>query len=193
MGCRVSLISVDLPLPDTPVTQISSPSGNSTSSPYLQQGLIHTVFIGGGTPSSLSAHNAKRLLAAMKKTLPLANDYELTLEGRINDLVPEKLEAWFEGGVNRISIGVQSFQTKLRRQLGRMDDMETVVKNLTTAASYNQASVILDLIYGLPDQTMELWEADLKIIDALPVDGMDLYQLNVYENSMLKKIGRAHV
>lgn len=159
----------------------------AANDPYLQSGLIHTVFIGGGTPSSLSPANARRLLTALKKALPLANDYELTLEGRINDLVPEKLETWFAGGVNRISIGVQSFQTKLRQQLGRLDPMETVINNLKTAAAYKQCSVVIDLIYGLPDQTMALWEEDLEILNSLPVDGMDLYQLNVYENSALKQ------
>lgn len=155
--------------------------------PYLQNGLIHAVFIGGGTPSSLSPANISRLLLAVRKNLPLANDYELTLEGRINDLRPDKLEAWFAGGVNRISIGVQSFQTKLRQQLGRIDPLEIVVKNLQTASGYEQCSVIVDLIYGLPDQTMDLWEQDLEILDNLPVDGMDLYQLNVYENSALRQ------
>ena len=84
----------------------------------LKDGLIQTVFIGGGTPTSLSAKNAARLLQTIKKCLPLANDYELTLEGRINDVVPEKMDAWFANGVNRMSLGVQSFHTKIRRQLG---------------------------------------------------------------------------
>ena len=151
----------------------------------LKDGLIQTVFIGGGTPTSLSATNAARLLQAIKKCLPLANDYELTLEGRINDVVPEKMEAWFANGVNRMSLGVQSFHTKIRRQLGRLDDQETILERLRQLKEYNQCALVVDLIYGLPDQTPEKWQEDLELLEAAPIDGMDLYQLNVFENSDL--------
>ena len=62
----------------------------AADAPRLKGGLIHAVFIGGGTPTSLSAENAVRVLSTLRRVLPLANDYELTLEGRIHDLVPEK-------------------------------------------------------------------------------------------------------
>lgn len=160
---------------------------SSADTAYMQSGLVHSVFFGGGTPSSLSAANAARLFKAVREYLPLANDYEMTMEGRVSDLVPEKLESWFAGGVNRISIGVQSFDSKVRQQIGRIDPQETVISNLTRAAAYNQCSLIVDLMFGLPDQTMAVWQRDLEILDALPVDGADLYQLNLYENSGLKK------
>lgn len=148
---------------------------------------IHAVFIGGGTPSCLSPFNIGRLLRAIHTYLPLANDYELTLEGRIRDLVTEKMDCWFENGVNRISLGVQSFQTKVRRSVGRLDDRETILERLTALSAYSQASVIIDLLYGLPYQTKDVWLEDVMTLKAAAVDGWDLYQLNVYENSMLKK------
>lgn len=151
----------------------------------VQEGIIQAVFIGGGTPTSLSAHNASRLLQTIKKCLPLANDYELTLEGRINDVVPEKMEAWFANGVNRMSLGVQSFHTKIRRQLGRLDDQDTILERLRQLKEQNQCSVVVDLIYGLPDQTPEKWQEDLALLETAHIDGMDLYQLNVFENSDL--------
>ena len=160
---------------------------SAANTPYIQSAPIHSVFFGGGTPSSLSADNAARLLKAVREYLPLANDYEMTMEGRVSDLIPEKLESWFAGGVNRISIGVQSFDSKVRQQIGRIDPQETVISNLSRAAAYNQCSLIVDLMFGLPDQTMAVWQRDLEIIDALPIDGADLYQLNLYENSGLKK------
>ena len=64
---------------------------------------------------------------------------------------------------------------------------ETVIENLKRAASYNQAVLIIDLIYGLPAQDVDNFVNDLKIADSLPIDGMDLYQLNVFEQSALKK------
>ncbi|MGL5512005.1 MAG: heme anaerobic degradation radical SAM methyltransferase ChuW/HutW, partial [Sporomusa sp.] len=156
-------------------------------SPQLKDGLIHAVFIGGGTPTSLSPHNARRLLTAIRRCLPLSNDYELTLEGRSNDLIPEKMDVWMENGVNRVSIGVQSFHTKIRRQMGRVDDKETLLERLAALKAYDQCSVIIDLIYGLPDQDMQIWEEDLQILTDSVVDGMDLYQLNVFYGSELEK------
>ncbi|WP_110953847.1 heme anaerobic degradation radical SAM methyltransferase ChuW/HutW [Anaerosinus massiliensis] len=159
----------------------------SAAVPQMKDGLIHAVFIGGGTPTSLSPQNAKRLLQTIHDCLPLANDYELTLEGRIYDLVPEKMDIWMKHGVNRMSLGVQSFHTHIRRQLGRIDDQETVLKRLAELKAYQQCAVIVDLIYGLPDQDMKLWKEDLELLSASAVDGMDLYQLNVFEESEMNK------
>ncbi|MDD3115029.1 MAG: heme anaerobic degradation radical SAM methyltransferase ChuW/HutW [Anaerovibrio sp.] len=155
--------------------------------PRLKNSIIQTVFIGGGTPTSLSAANAKRLLQAIRDCLPLANDYELTLEGRVHDLVPEKMETWLANGVNRMSLGVQSFNTRVRRQLGRLDDTDTILSRLEALQSYRQCSVVIDLIYGLPDQDQQVWEEDLAYLTASGIDGCDLYQLNVFEGSALNR------
>lgn len=159
----------------------------ASESPRLKAGLIHAVFIGGGTPTSLSPANSERLLKAIKEYLPLANDYELTLEGRIHDLIPENLEVWMSNGVNRMSIGVQSFNTKVRQMVGRLDTKETVLERLATLKSYGQCSVVIDLIFGLPGQTMDVWEQDLADLVSSGVDGADLYQLNVFDGSDLNR------
>ena len=159
----------------------------AADAPRLKGGLIHAVFIGGGTPTSLSAENAARVLSTLRRVLPLANDYELTLEGRIHDLVPEKIEAWFANGVNRISLGVQSFDTKVRQSQGRIETREEVLERLRLLKSYEQCSVVLDLIYGLPGQSMEVWQQDLDDLIASGIDGADFYQLNVFEGSDLNK------
>lgn len=91
------------------------------------------------------------------------------------------------GGVNRMSLGVQSFDTTVRRQVGRLDDKETVLRNLAALRAYNQCVVVIDLIYGLPGQTHEIWKADLNSLIESGVDGVDLYQLNVFDNSDLAK------
>ena len=159
----------------------------AAEAPRLKNGMIHAVFIGGGTPTSLSAENAAKVLHALRRVLPLANDYEMTLEGRIHDLVPEKMEAWFANGVNRISLGVQSFDTKVRQAQGRIETREEVLERLALLKAYGQCSVVLDLIYGLPGQNMEVWEQDLADLVASGIDGADFYQLNVYEGSDLNK------
>ena len=113
--------------------------------PRLKDGLIHAVFIGGGTPTSLSPANSERLLKAIKEYLPLANDYELTLEGRIHDLIPENLDVWMANGVNRMSIGVQSFNTEVRQMVGRLDTKETVLERLATLKAYGQCADLYQL------------------------------------------------
>ncbi len=155
--------------------------------PYMKSAPIRSVFLGGGTPSALSPHNIGRLLRAIRHYLPLANDCELTLEGRVSDMVEEKMDVWFSEGVNRISIGVQSFNTKIRQMAGRLDSRETIMERMKKAASYNQAAIIVDLIFGLPGQTVETLIQDLEDLDSLPIDGMDLYQLNLFENSLMKQ------
>ena len=159
----------------------------ASESPRLKDGLIHAVFIGGGTPTSLSPTNSERSLKAIKEYLPLANDYELTLEGRIHDLIPENLEVWMNNGVNRMSIGIQSFNIKVRQMVGRLDTKETVLERLAALKAYGQCSVVIDLIYGLPGQTMEVWEQDLSDLVSSGVDGADLYQLNVFDGSDLNR------
>ena len=159
----------------------------ASESPRLKDGLIHAVFIGGGTPTSLSPANSERLLKAIKEYLPLSNDYELTLEGRIHDLIPENLEVWMDNGVNRMSIGIQSFNTEVRQMVGRLDTKETVLERLAALKAYGQCSVVIDLIYGLPGQTMEVWEQDLADLVSSGVDGADLYQLNVFDGSDLNR------
>lgn len=159
----------------------------TASSRRMKDSLIHAVFIGGGTPTSLSAYNAKRLLQAITTYLPLANDYELTLEGRIHDVVPKNIETWLSSGVNRISLGVQSFHTDVRRGVGRLDDGDTVLQRLQDLQAYTQCVVVIDLMYGLPGQTMDVWMDDIRNLVESGVDGADLYQLNVFYDSPLFK------
>ncbi|MGL5511848.1 MAG: heme anaerobic degradation radical SAM methyltransferase ChuW/HutW [Sporomusa sp.] len=163
----------------------------SQGSSLLAGAPVNAVFIGGGTPSILTPHNVARLLTAIRECLPLANDYELTLEGRIHDLVPDKMEAWLANGVNRVSIGVQSFDTKVRRDVGRLDDTETVLSRLEQLTAYNQAVVIIDLIYGLPNQDGGVWANDIDLLKTAAIDGLDLYQLNIFKDSVLEQAIKA--
>lgn len=156
-------------------------------SPLQASAPIHAVYIGGGTPTSLEAPDLKRILDAIRENLPLANDCELTVEGRIWNFGPEKMEACLEGGANRFSIGVQTFDTKLRQSMHRLADRDTVLTALARLRDYDQAAVIIDLIYGFPNQTMELWEEDIRIFQGLGLDGVDLYQLKVFPGTPLSK------
>ncbi|SDP66499.1 heme anaerobic degradation radical SAM methyltransferase ChuW/HutW [Selenomonas ruminantium] len=152
----------------------------------LQGTPIDAVFIGGGTPTSLSPANVAALLQTLQQSFCLTQFCEVTLEGRIHDLVPEKIETWLQYGVNRISLGVQSFDTALRQRIGRIDTREEVLRRLRLLKSYD-VTVIVDLIYGLPGQTLAMWLEDVKTLAEADVDGMDLYQLNIFPGGPLAK------
>ena len=171
---------------DEYVEALLSEIESEAKSSRLQGTPIDCVFIGGGTPTSLSVENAAKLLGTVQTAFNLKENCEVTLEGRIHDLVPEKIEVWLNHGVNRISLGVQSFDTILRQRIGRLDTREEVLRRIKLLKSYD-VTIIVDLIYGLPGQTMELWLEDVRTLDAAGVDGMDLYQLNIFPGGPLAK------
>lgn len=153
--------------------------------PFVTAHPIHAVYIGGGTPSDLSERNIRRLLLAINECLPLANDCEVTFEARIHNFDNEKVQACIEGGVNRFSLGVQSFDTRVRQSLGRRETGEKVIERLQYIRGIDHAAVVIDLMYGLPMQTMEVWEEDVMTLIRCGIDGGDLYQLNVFNDSKL--------
>lgn len=148
---------------------------------------IHAVYFGGGTPTAFSPEDLKRVLLALKKNLPLANDCEITIEGRIHNFTDEKMEAALEGGANRFSLGVQTFNSAVRQSVQRVDGRDAIIERLNQLCSYDDAAVVIDLIYGFPGQTMQVWQDDLATAASLSLDGIDCYQLNVFEKSPLAK------
>lgn len=150
-------------------------------------GPVHALYLGGGTPTALEAEDLLRVLNAARDILPLANDCEITVEGRLHNFDAARMEACLEGGANRFSLGVQSFHTDIRRRMGRLSTREDMVRQLERLLAYNEAAVIVDLIYGFPDQSMERWLEDLAVAQSLNLDGADCYQLNVYRQTPLGK------
>ena len=128
---------------------------------YLKTAEIQAVFLGGGTPGTLTKEQLSSILQKVRQVLPLSSDCEITVESSIYDMDEEKLAACIENGANRFSFGVQTFATDLRRQLGRPDTCEEVVRKLKLFAATG-TKVIIDLIYGLPGQTKELLQRDLQ-------------------------------
>ncbi|WP_375753351.1 heme anaerobic degradation radical SAM methyltransferase ChuW/HutW [Vibrio sp. HN007] len=144
---------------------------------WSQAAPFQAVYIGGGTPTDLSATQLRILGQKLREAFPLTPDCEITLEGRLNRFDDEKFEGALEGGFNRFSFGVQSFDTKVRRAAKRLDDREYVQERLSRLVSYNAAPIVLDLLFGLPYQTLEVWEDDLQCYLESGADGVDLYQL----------------
>ena len=159
----------------------------AADTPYVTGAPFQAVFFGGGTPTALSDADLARLVRTVRERLPLTSDCEITLEGRIHDLSESKVEAAMRAGINRFSLGVQSFDTRVRQAIGRIDDGETVIATLRRMVEQQGAVVIADLIYGLPYQSMEVWENDVRTQFEIGIAGGDLYQLNVFPSSELAR------
>ncbi|MFI3245195.1 MAG: heme anaerobic degradation radical SAM methyltransferase ChuW/HutW [Ferrimonas sp.] len=138
---------------------------------------FQAVYLGGGTPTDLTGPQIQRIMAEIKRHFPLTPDCEITLEGRVNRLGEDKFEAALEAGINRFSFGVQSFDTHVRRSAKRLDDRETVLSQLDKFVQYNAAPIVIDLLFGLPHQTIDIWQQDLNDYLSSGVHGVDLYQL----------------
>ena len=143
--------------------------------------LLNAVYIGGGTPTDLSELSLGKLLDAVRQWYPMANDCEITLEGRLFGFSDRKIDVCLEKGVNRFSFGVQSFDTRLRQSVGRILSRDKILDRLSFITSLNQAAVAVDLIYGLPGQSLEGWKRELETLtEETSVDGCSIYQLNLF-------------
>jgi oxygen-independent coproporphyrinogen-3 oxidase len=155
--------------------------------PLVASGPIAAVYIGGGTPTALHADDLARLIAALRTHLPLTADCEITVEGRSFDFGLAKALAALDAGASRFSLGVQTFDTRLRRRLGRKLPGDEVAAFLAELVALDRASVVIDLIYGLPGQVAETWLADIERAAAIGLDGISLYALNVWRGGPLAK------
>ena len=158
----------------------------AADSPWVQNGLFHAVYFGGGTPTDLTPEQIVRLYTAIRESLPLANDVEITFEGRFHGFDNDKIAACLEGGVNRFSLGAQSFNSELRRRMSRIDSGEVLLERLEYFNNLNNAAVVIDLMFGLPGQTLKDWEKDLYTFLQSKAHGVDLYQLILLANSRMK-------
>lgn len=140
---------------------------------------IETIFLGGGTPTALSAAQISRLLEIIRNFIPMQNVKEFTSEANPDELTEEKLQALFDGGVNRLSMGVQSFDAGLLEKIGRTHSNEHVYKAIETAKQVGFTNISIDLMYGLPGQTMEQWAQTLQTALALKLPHYSAYSLIV--------------
>lgn len=143
---------------------------------------ISSIFIGGGTPSLLSGPALQALLDGVRLRLPLLPDAEITLEANPGTAEAEKFQAFREAGVNRLSLGIQSFNDAHLRALGRIHDREQALVAARLAARVFD-NFNLDLMYGLPGQTLEEARADLEQALALGPTHLSCYQLTLEPNT----------
>lgn len=148
---------------------------------------VHTVFFGGGTPSLLEPEQVQDILEKISNCYDLFPDAEITLEANPGTLSLEQLEALRSSGVNRISLGMQSAHAGELKLLERQHGLEDVVRSVRWARAAGFDNLSLDLMFGIPYQTMEMWKQTLESALALAPDHFSLYALTLEHGTPMQK------
>ena len=147
---------------------------------------VYTVFFGGGTPSVFSADGVERIIAAVRARMPLASDAEITLEANPGTFEAEKFRAFRAAGVNRLSIGVQSFNPRHLKTLGRIHD-DAEARAAIEIARQNFDTFNLDLMYGLPRQSVDEAHADIETALSFTPPHLSAYHLTIEPNTLFHR------
>lgn len=159
-----------------------------SQSPYRNTGWdIDTVFFGGGTPTILGKHQLDQVLNALHKHLDLSNVTEFTIETNPGELKKELLISLPGMGVNRLSIGIQSLHQKHLDLLTRIHTAGQAIDTIKQVQDSGLSNINTDLIFGIPNQTTDEWELDLRTILAMGVQHVSAYSLTVEDNTGLHK------
>ncbi|MCI0439690.1 MAG: radical SAM family heme chaperone HemW [Chloroflexi bacterium] len=147
---------------------------------------LKTVFFGGGTPSYLPSEDIVSVARTIHETFEVALDAEVTLEANPGDFTPAKLTAYLDCGINRLSIGVQSLSDRLLQALGRRHSAADAIEAYRMASDAGFKNISIDLMYGLPHQTIEDWRETLDGALALSPRHVSMYCLTLEEGTPLE-------
>ncbi|ENV42952.1 radical SAM family heme chaperone HemW [Acinetobacter schindleri] len=145
---------------------------------------IHSVFIGGGTPSLISAQGYQWLFSQLKALLPFEEGCEITLEANPGTVEHDPFAGYLAAGINRLSIGVQSFNTEHLKKLGRIHSNEDAISAIAHAKEAGFERINVDLMHGLPEQTLEQALNDLKLAVENGATHISWYQLTIEPNTV---------
>lgn len=148
---------------------------------------IHSVFIGGGTPSLISAKGYAWLFEQLKSLLNFEDDCEITLEANPGTLEHDPFAGYLEAGINRLSIGVQTFNTDHLQKLGRIHSANNAMDAIEQARRAGFKRVNVDLMHGLPEQTLEQALYDLKTAVEQGATHISWYQLTIEPNTVFSE------
>ena len=171
---------------------------------------VRTIFLGGGTPSYLPPADIDGILGTIRKSFEIENSAEITMECNPGDVTSERASIWLGAGINRVSMGVQSFDDSLLTMLGRRHTAEEATQAFKSLRDAGFSNLSLDLIYGLIDQSVSQWSSTLDAALSLDPDHISLYSLQIEQGTPLAadvasgrysppdddlaaEIGRAHV
>ncbi|MEC4728231.1 radical SAM family heme chaperone HemW [Shewanella sp. D64] len=151
---------------------------------YVQGRKLHSIFIGGGTPSLFHAAQIKRLLDYVSQIIPFKESIEITMEANPGTLEHDDFEAYYHAGITRLSIGVQSFSSDKLNLLGRIHDENEAKVAARKALNTGYQSFNLDLMHGLPNQSFDEAMADIDTAAALSPPHLSWYQLTIEQNTL---------
>lgn len=146
---------------------------------------VETLYFGGGTPSLLDGDELERIIEAVRENFNLSDNIEFTLEANPDDLSEEKVKMLAQKGINRLSIGVQSFDDKYLKWMNRAHRSEESISSVLRAQSAGITNISIDLIYGLPDLAISEWEHEIEKAIGLGVTHISAYCLTVETNTAL--------
>lgn len=146
---------------------------------------ISTIYFGGGTPSLLEISELTQLMNAIYSEYNVADDAEITLESNPDDITEEKLQAWKQLGINRLSIGVQSFDDSDLQWMNRAHNASQAVACIQLAKSFGFHDLTIDLIYGTPTLSDEQWKQNIETAISLGINHLSCYALTVEEKTAL--------
>lgn len=161
------------------------------NSTYTGQEKIETIYFGGGTPSLLSAEELTSLLSKIYTFFTVCNNPEITLETNPDDISDQKLNEWKGAGINRLSIGIQSFFDDDLQWMNRAHTAKQAADNLQLSRKHFD-NITIDLIYGTPSLTDEKWKQNVERAISLNIPHLSCYALTVEPKTPLDKMIRAH-
>ena len=152
---------------------------------YLGSSKINSIYFGGGTPSILDNRDLELLFDKLRLTFDFKKDIEISIESNPDDLSLQKLHFFKDIGINRLSIGVQSFCSRELKFLNRGHNSKQALDCIELAKQIGFNNISIDLIYGLPNQNLEQWSGNLEIMFGLEIQHFSAYSLTVEPKTML--------
>ncbi|MFT3932843.1 MAG: radical SAM family heme chaperone HemW [Chitinophagaceae bacterium] len=159
---------------------------------YLQQESVSTIYLGGGTPSLLEKEDLQKIFNELRQYFVIEPDAEITLEANPDDINPDKLRAWKAAGINRLSIGIQSFFEEDLRWMNRAHNAAQAKECILMAQEAGINNISIDLIYGTPGLTDENWQQNVSTAIALNIPHLSCYALTVEPGTALQKMIDQH-
>jgi len=153
----------------------------------LDRPKLSTIFFGGGTPSYLKEGQITKLIESISQHFQIENTIETTLEANPEDICITKLDEYQRSGINRLSIGIQSLDDRLLELLGRRHDSKSALESINKVIEFGFSNVSIDLMYGLPSQSLEDWIETLEIVLSLGLPHLSIYCLGLEKGTPMEK------
>jgi len=150
---------------------------------YSNKYYVDSVFIGGGTPSLVEERLIHELMSAVRNSFAVDKNAEISIESNPKTLTKNKLDTYLDAGINRLSMGAQSFDEKLLNFMGRVHSAEDILANYTLARACGFRNINLDLMFAIPGQTMQIWMDTIKQAIELAPEHISFYSLQLEEET----------